>query len=184
MATYEVCPPEVRALLGELVDTHFEEIAKAELTIDLLFAYADKDKYGMRKGPALSKRGHECAAIVSKTPVKDRIRGLRDVLILIDGDHWPDWTLEQRRALLHHELTHIDIERIDGEVKHDSAGRPVVAMRPHDFEVGGFHEVIDIYGIAAMEARMLVAAAKPYAEQMEFAFGDGTKTRVKKKKAS
>ena len=183
MATYEKCPPEVREMLGELVDSHFEEIAEAELTIDLLFAHAEKDRFDQPKGPALNKNGYAAAALVSITSVKNRVRGLRDVLILIDGDNWPDWTHAQRQALLHHELTHLQLEVVGGDVKRDSAGRPKVSMRLHDFELGGFREVIDIYGIAAMEARMLIAAAEPYTEQMEFNFGDGTKTG-KRKKAS
>ena len=181
MTTYAKTPPEVRSMLGELVDQHHEHIAKSKLKIELLFAHAATDKNGNPKGPAIVKGGYECAATISLMPVKFRVLGLGDVLILIDGDRWGDWSHEDRRALLDHELCHIQLNELPllGTYATADDGRPKVELALHDIHIGGFRAVIARHGPNAVEAQLLDAATQTYRQgELDFKPAKTTKRRA------
>jgi hypothetical protein len=108
--------------------------------------------------------GWPAAATVKPTAVKDRLLGMPDVIILIDRVAWDDMEQPRQLSLLDHELTHISIMDEEGAVvdvddagkmrawKVDDAGRPVIKMRDHDWQAGGFREVIARWGRDAVDA--------------------------------
>jgi hypothetical protein len=148
MKTYSKCGDDVAQLVLALIKKHRPDLKKAEVTVDLLFV-ARTDE-----GPALTLHGYACAAVVRKLGVKDRSAGRADAEIVIDHAQWCTFEPDTRKALLHHELKHLDLA-LDNKArpKVDSAGRPVLKMRKHDHQIGWFMEVAQIYGRASIEVR-------------------------------
>ena len=172
---FEKCPPEVRAIVEKVTKDVYPDLKKSGVTFDMLFAFADRDKDDNPKGPALMKGGYVVGATVKKTSVKHRILGLADVELIIDGDEWGDRSKQEREALIDHELRHIVLEFDEtGKAIVDKAGRPIIDMRNHDFQIGGFHDVIERHGRAAFEVQLLAEAVTPHlgGEQLGFVFDD------------
>jgi hypothetical protein len=146
---------DVLKIVTSIIDEHYKELRSARVTIEALTVHSDKEGE-----PALTLRGRECGAIIRKTNTKERVAGRADAEIILDREYFKDLTARQRRALLHHELHHL-LVRLDkdDEIKRDTAGRPMLAMREHDYEVGWFHEIAGIYGADSgevMQARTLL----------------------------
>lgn len=142
--TFTPAPDDVRKMAEEVIEQYHPDIKESGLTIDYLFVKSDS-------GHALTLRGVPCFAIAKKITTKDRVKGCADCEITIDDDKWQDLTDLRRRALLDHELYHFRLDRDAEEgneegFKLDSAGRPVVSIRPHDWEFGWFEEVAKRWG--------------------------------------
>lgn len=164
MKTYTQCPPDVAELAASLIKKHRPDLRKAGVTIDLLFVATDGE------GAALQLHGYACAAVVRKLSAKDRAAGRSDAEIVIDHAQWCDLAPDTRRALLHHELHHLEL-KLDGKarVQTDSAQRPVLQLRKHDHQFGWFKEIAALYGRASLEvqqAEQLIEAGR----QSYFAF--------------
>ena len=164
MKTYTQCPPEVGELAAALIKKHRPDLKKAGVTIDFLFVATDTE------GPALTLNGYGCAAVVRKLSSKDRAAGRSDAEIVIDHAQWCDFPEVTRKALMHHELHHLEL-KLDGKarVQFDSADRPVLKLRKHDHQFGWFKEIAALYGRASLEvqqAELLIADGR----QSYFAF--------------
>lgn len=156
MKTYSKCDDSVAAIAAALIKKHRPDLKKLGVTIDFLFVAHDGE------GPALTLHGYACAAVVRKISAKDRAAGRADAEIVIDHAQWLSSSPETQKALMHHELTHLQIAT-DGKArpKADSAGRPVLKMRKHDHQIGWFMEIAQLYGDASFEvqqAKQLMAA--------------------------
>lgn len=155
MSTFLKCPAEVHALAAGILKEFpsHEPLLRAKLKIDLLFALAERDDAGNKKGVALKLGGRECLGIARRIKLKDRVMGRGDCEVSLDGDWWADASAEQQRALLDHELHHFVVE-LDGErVVTDDIGRPVVRMRKHDYEFGWFEVIAGRHGLHSMEVQ-------------------------------
>lgn len=152
--TFQRAEKDVTDLVAKVMAEAFDDLAKLKVEVDVLMAFAARDKDGEPKGCALKLHGVPCLAIVKVTSLKDRVAGLGDVRILIDGDQFPHRTAEEQEAIIHHELQHLVIARDkDGNARIDDAFRPVLKTRPHDAELGVFFATIDRYKTAAIEAQ-------------------------------
>jgi hypothetical protein len=145
MATYYHKPdPAALAILRELRIEHRQDLEDAEADIRLVFASSDKvDK------PAMTSRGQRVLGKCKVHSLADKASGTGDATITIDGFAWLTLSTGQRRALLHHELEHIDVWGSDC----DDTGRPLLKSRNADFEFDGFHRVLELYGQDAIECR-------------------------------
>jgi hypothetical protein len=173
MPTYSRPPDdvaEVDSLIADVVSAHHPDLAEAGVTYDILFSYS---KSG---GPALKLHGYPCAAIVKINSYELRAKGAADVTLKIDGDDWPDWDEDRRRALIDHECQHIIIkrDRKSGEIKTDDAGRPKLGMRLHDLVLGGFAVIAERHGPAAFEVRAAEQLRTEYG-QLLWDFGDASR---------
>lgn len=128
------------------------------------------DKNGQ---PCLKRRGSIfAAATIQKIDVKYRHTGAPDALLLIDAANWAKIKADERLALVDHELHHLMVEETEGgDAKLDGAERPVLHMREHDFEIGGFFVIMDRHGKAAGE-RKLAEFVVERARQLPLAFDD------------
>ena len=181
MATLSTAPAEVHELIGEVIREHHPDLAQAGVTVGALMAWA-------KSGDPVKLHGYPCAATVKKNSVRDRLEGKPDATITIDSDHWDGLDDRQRAALIDHELTHLvpvligTIEHKDSEGnvverepvwKTDDAGRPVLQMRLHDWQLGGFRAVAERHGSAAPEVREWQRANERF-RQSVFAWSDDT----------
>lgn len=162
MSTYQRADREAKDLLMNVMDLHHTELSEAGLKIDLLWAFGPVDKDGQKIGPAIKHQGYEAAGVAKITTLKDRAKGLGDAEIVVDGDRWPHWGEAKRRALLDHELQHLELVNIDGEDATDDLGRPLLKTRRHDHQFGWFDAVARRNGEASLEveqARALMSSA-------------------------
>lgn len=168
MSFCTVCRDQVaHALLEDVMGEDHPELARADVKVGLLWVWADgKDDC------ALSLRGVPAAAIVGSNPWIGRLQGMPDATIRIDGRHWQAIEDDARRALLSHELTHLELIRDGkGAVKPDKAGRPSLTMRVHDYEIGIFRSVIEKYGKASLDAMHVKRLADDF-HQLLFGWTD------------
>lgn len=168
MPTFQKCPQPVRDLANEILcefESH-QPLLDAKVTIDFVFAYSDKDEdTGKPLNNALSKNGCKALGICRKIPPKDRAMGRADAEISLDGDWWEEATDAEQRALLDHELHHIQVKIDKRGLVRDDLGRPVLDMRKHDYEFGWFKVVAARHGNHSMErtqARQMMCDAGQY----------------------
>lgn len=156
MPTFERCDHEVEQLARHVLskfETH-QPLVESGATIDFVFAYADlDDKTGARVNDALTKNGVKALGIARAVPPKDRALGRRDAEIALDGDWWKEAQPEEKEALLDHELHHLVPKTSKGILVRDDKGRPMLWMRPHDYEFGWFSIVAKRHGRASVEVK-------------------------------
>src|SRR5262245_4301901 len=156
MSTF-VSAEEVGPLVMKLVERNYPDLG--DVTYNLLFAHGPRDENGQIKAPALKLHGYPCCAIIKINSLEQRVAGLADVTIKIDGDEWPDWDDRRRAAILDHELYHL-VPFIKGKaIQTDDAGRPKLKLRNHDWQLGGFAEIVRRHGDHAVEAVAFRATA-------------------------
>ena len=172
MATYRKADGEVSAIIAELMQDYHSDLVEAGVRVGARFAFAAVDcKTGEPKGPALKKFGVACAAQVRVVSQKDRVAGLPDCIIDIDGEAWEkDWSADRQRAVLDHELEHIEIARDqDGAVKLDDCNRPKLKLKPDDYCINGFEVIAKRWGDSASEVESARRVADEYG-QLLFGF--------------
>lgn len=164
MATwYETAPDDVASLAKQLIRRSHHDLIKAEATITYLFARNND-------GPALTKNSWPAKAIAKINSLRDRVAGLADCMILIDGKQWQDWSAGHRVAVLDHELHHFEVcFNKAGAIRYDDANRPKIRIRPHDFEFGGFHLMAQRHGTDSAEIMAVSNVSKIWV-QMELPF--------------
>lgn len=157
MATYTTPTDDQERLLVEVMQTYHQRLVGVGVTIGMLVAYAPVDKEGNPTGSALKVRGVPALAKVRIVPLPQRVAGLCDAEITIDGDRWTFLSREERLAVLDHELTHLDVQADGDDVVRDDHGRPKLKMRPHDHEFGWFDEVAERHKGNSIEAQQAQA---------------------------
>jgi len=152
-STYQQAGDEVREMAKSLVLQYHNELAEFDVKIDYVFAFGEIDEETNEKlAPAIKHNGWPAAGLASRTKLKDRVKGMGDCEILLDGDEWPKMTYAQQLALLDHELEHFEIKRDKfGNVEKDDIDRPKITMREHDRQHGWFDNIARRHGINSME---------------------------------
>lgn len=146
--TYERAPKEILEIIASLVEEYHPTTKEAGVTFDVLLATSDS-------GPAVKLNGWPCNATVKIVGGIERMKGAADIEIKIDAEKYEELTDDERRALLDHELYHVQPIPDDalGGYKKDAYGRPRIKMRPHDVQVGWFKEIAERHGSASMERK-------------------------------
>jgi Putative phage metallopeptidase len=155
--TYVPAPDEVEDLLHEVLLAHHPDLIAADVTFGVLMAANDEDD-------AITHHGYPALAVIKVTNHKDRVLGLPDCSLAIDAAWWNTASIEERKAILDHEATHL-VLMLDkqGAVKTDDCNRPKLKLRPHDLELGVFLEIVDRHSKNSQEAQAylgLVATMK------------------------
>jgi len=129
---------------------YHSELDDFEATINVLWIDRRTDEDGeWVDGPLLTHNGYSALATIRKTPERDRLLGVADAILSINGEFYRDLDDAGRDALIDHELEHLEIARRNNdEVLWDDAGRPKLRLRKHDWQLGGF---LSIARIAHME---------------------------------
>lgn len=149
---WELVGNDVDKLIALAAGAHYPEITDTGLTIRALYATAGEDE-----GPPLAINKYPQAAIIKATSARDRIAGKADVELFIDKAQWGELSKDERAALIDHELHHIEFKRHPqkkgGGIKYDCAQRPCIGMKMHDWQIGGFREIAERHGDAALEVQ-------------------------------
>lgn len=173
--TYRKAAPDdgADALVERLIRTQHQELKNCGVTIQVMLAHAaTNEETGQTEGPAVLLHGYPCCAIVKVNSLKDRAEGKRDATITLDGDNWKDWPEPKRLAILDHELQHL---QLTGKV--DDCGRPKLKVRLHDWQLGGFHAIVQRHEAEAVEYQQ-IAAAWAKVEQQTFGWDDSPARRA------
>jgi len=142
--------------LTKIRNEHHEELRDHDVQVGLLFARAGRDQHGEATSHPIKFAGVPVVARVRRTSVKERIWCPYDAVIEVDEDRWEGMSEDERVAVIDHELTHVVVAK-------DKAGaaiigddlRPQIAMRPDDWMLTGFAEVVKRHGRAAIEAQAI-----------------------------
>jgi len=160
MPTYRKASAEVNQIVEEMVEKFHGPLRDAGVQIECLFAYALTDDNGDSTGPALKLGGYPCNAVVRVLNLKDRTVGRGDAEIVIDGDQWDTWDDEQKRALIDHEIEHLELKTDDDGVIRDDLGRPKLRLRKHDHQFGWFDSIARRHGAASFEVQQFAGIVK------------------------
>jgi hypothetical protein len=154
MPTYQRANDGILAMMEEIREKFHGQLTEADVSTGLLLAYGSRNQDGERTSDALTKGGLRLAGLAKVVGLRERTAGLPDTLVVMDGDRWDDWSEEKQKALIDHELTHFEVQfepEIPGVWKTDDLGRPIVKIKPHDFEVGWFESVARRWGVSSFE---------------------------------
>lgn len=157
--TYEQAGTDVEEVRQRLATRYYNWMNEQVVTFNLILSHGPVNKFGERTAPAIMLHGHRAAATVKINSLKDRLKGLNDVTIEIDGDDWPEWSAEKRAAAMDHQLYHIkNHTNADGSPKLDNCGRPYLTLKKHDFHFGGFAAIADRHRDFAFEVKAVEEA--------------------------
>jgi hypothetical protein len=181
--TIAKAPPEVAEACQRMMEKWHPDLVAAGATVSLLWASNDK-------GPSVKLHGRPCCAVVWVNSLRDRIEGKRDATIEVSAEWWQAATPEERDSVMDHELYHLvpergpdipDHEEVEGSpgelrkvwrpsYKLDEVGRPALRLKLHDWDLGGFAEIVRRHGPAAIERQAFLGVAKAY-EQVLLEWG-------------
>lgn len=174
---YERCTEDVGEVADELIRKfHTELIIKGKpVEIDYLFAQLEPDSNGDRPtGAAVKLHGIACYAKVKIVSAKDRAIGRKDAEVVIDKDQWEKMPAGKRRALLDHELEHLEVKRDSaGFMVLDAYERPRLRLRHHDWDLGWFNSIAERhnqFSIEVQQARRLANESGKLYFQAELPF--------------
>lgn len=147
------------ALLNSAITSYHAELEEVKVRVGILMvaAVVDPEEGGEHEPPpALTDKGSAIAARIRLTNPKERVYVPFDAMIEIDEGRWKELEEPSRRALLDHELTHLAVCRDkDNFPLTTSDVRPKLAMRPDDWKLTGFGEVVKRHGAASLESMAL-----------------------------
>jgi hypothetical protein len=173
MATiYEKADDQLVAQMQRMLNTWHPGLRDAGVKVDVVVAHARKDDHGQPMGPAIKHHGVVVAAYVRILGLKDRVMGRGDAEIVLDGDRWDEWATEKQNALFDHELEHLQLRTDAGVVVRDDFNRPLLKIKPHDYEFGWFLSIAERHGEMSFEREQ---AEKIFVEngQLLFPFAAG-----------
>ena len=144
--TYSKAAADVLSIVKSTTSKFHGEVEKAGVTIDVLMAYNPD-------GHAVTHGGYPAQAKVKIVSLKDRAKGCKDAEIIIDDRNWDKLSDAERKALIDHELEHLEVQYEEGEVKIDDLGRPKLKIKKHDWQMGWFDVIARRHGESSPEVR-------------------------------
>lgn len=191
--TYIDVIEDYRDTIRELAEEHHRHLLApqihSDVQIECIAVFAPRDEDGLvADGPAITVHGAPAIARIRITRLEERVAGRGDAVIWIDGDQFPLLPERTQRAVLDHELEHLEVKiGDDGQVKMDDIARPLLRIKPHDFQVGWFSSVAKRHGRHSFEvhqAQTLMTASQLWFPDFAVAeAGEGQEKRSKKAEA-
>jgi hypothetical protein len=155
------------AIVGRIV---IERIASREHLKDAMVGYLFRSHEVSSKGKIEAATAHLASQLITggggkywnnmlQLKIIEICGSQPDFIILIDQHIWAGLDLEQRVALIHHELMHCEQERDEfGAPKFSKlTGQPMWRIQGHDIEE--FSEVVAMHGVWNQELAEFVTAA-------------------------
>jgi hypothetical protein len=149
-AIYSLADKDTELLCEDLVANYHADLDTAGATFNIVFALRDPEDESDK--PVLANKGHRVFGISKIHSLKERLLGLADAEILLDGDAWPSMNGKAKRAALDHQLQYFEVKRDkEGEFVYDDLQRPVLKMRLSDRSYDWFDAVAERHGEHSME---------------------------------
>jgi len=144
---YDLPDQDMLAKLKEISTSYHAELLEANANIGIIVCRREgKDGESMEAfAPALAR--------VRVTSRKARLHTEHDAIIEICHFRWNNASSATQRALLDHELTHLELRMYKDELSLDDLGRPKLRLRKDEIELTAFTEVIARHGADAVEWR-------------------------------
>jgi hypothetical protein len=184
---YELADPSIHDLAREIMEAHhgnqesvdpttgevqLRNLRMADGTYPRLCILMATDDDPEGDGNPVKLHDRTCAAVISIIPYKQRVDKRADAEIIIDAERWKKFSQRTRRALLDHEITHLEFKiDDDGFVQTDDAGRPKLRLRDHDWDVTGFRSIAQRYGDDSIDVMNLRQLQKDYGDVMAIGVG-------------
>lgn len=141
-----------KKLCSQLIRLYHSDMDSIAARVDVLFCFRAEEG----EEPALSKDGNRIPGISKVISLKDRVKGMGDVEILIDGDAWGAMSDKEKAALLDHQLECFEAKRDkEGDFILDDIDRPTFRIRPHDRVVRFYDTVAQRHRSDSMEVKQL-----------------------------
>lgn len=158
--------PEVAKIADELILKHHDHLNRVDVTIKCLFRHPAAKSHGRVVYGKAGKVGGRSAYLVAlEHDVRvDEGEPVDFFVIEIAHEPWQGLTESQRRALVDHELCHLDVE-LD-----DISGDRKLGTRGHDLEE--FREVVQRHGLWQPSVAKFTEVAK--AAQLAFPINPGS----------
>lgn len=153
MSIYTKAGSEVYEKMNSLITGYYGDLEECQVKIGVLFAHPN-GKTPDR--PALTRNGHRTFSKVRIIGLQDRVAGMPDAQIILDGPNWMDdyTTDEQRMELLDRELYCLEIKRgKDKAVQTDDASRPKLKLRKYDYMITGHDSILRRHGKDSLAMR-------------------------------
>jgi hypothetical protein len=157
MSTYNPANKEVLDLVDEILHRYeeHEQLVEIGVKLDVLMAYGKENKSG-EVSAAIKHHGVKAIGLMKRNGLKERVLGHGDALLTIDGNWYATASDAERRALIDHELYHLDLKRDETmAVEVDDAQRPKILLRPHTHEFGWFALIAKRHGQASQECKQM-----------------------------
>lgn len=166
MPSYAAGTKDLHDIIKRVCNAHHPDLKKAKVTFAPLFVHAAEDAEGDPKGAAIVHQGREVLAKTRVINVRDRVHGLADIEIMVDGDRWEELDDAQQEALIDQQLESLELRRENesGEVILDDIGRPKIIIRPPDFIVAGYRAVCERHGVNAPEVIAMRKVEEDYGQ--------------------
>lgn len=146
-------PPAVEKLIRLVMEEYHGDLLGEKARVRAVMVEGARNKYGELTAPALTAFGVAAAAKIRVANPRERVLCECDVILQIDADGWSDLTEAQKRSLLDHELTHIQVKRDkNGLTKRRDDGSAVFESIPDDYCINGFFAVMQRHKSDSMEA--------------------------------
>lgn len=158
MAACKQADEETRRLLETAREKWHEDLVDADVAIALLFT------------EGLKHKGWPAIAEVKIESQRSRVLGVDDATVTIDQDRWALLSMEQKLAVLDHELEHLVVETEEnGDVSLDECSRPKLRIKDHDYQFGWFNKIAERHGKNAIEVQQATQLHEAHG-QLYFAF--------------
>ncbi len=168
MATFRKAEASVCKMVVQCAQKYHPTLVSVGVTVETLMAHGQVNKDGEITGPALKKNGVRAEAMIRRTSHKDRVAGLSDAILYLDGDTWGGHSEPRQIALIDHELTHLElVEDGDGGYVLDDCFRPKLKLKPHDAEIGVFFSVMQKHGSEALDTALCAQLAQDTREYIQ-----------------
>lgn len=150
---------DAEPIIRSLTQKHYPDLAKAEVTFQVLECEG-----------GVKLHGRDVTDVVKVLKLEDRASGSEDVRIVLDADEWETASKNRRTAILDHALAHLEVvrDKKSDKIKLDDVGRPRIRIRQHDFELGGFYDVVRRHKEQSVEAQHIAYFANQLKQQAEF----------------
>ena len=157
---YSKADEELVATIREVMKQHHEDKHIEGVSVDCLLAHTDRIG-----GTAIKSRGTYALACIRITSLIERVMGMADAIMIIDNFSMQSWKDARLRAVIDHELEHIQLirDKKNNSPRRDDHDRPMLGIKQHDYQFGWFEGPVKHYGYDAVEydqAAQLVAVAK------------------------
>lgn len=146
---------EIHKLVTELVREHHDHLRNASIA------------YCWMIGNKGDKDGRLILGKMKKASELDRELHAWDLCLLLNRETWRVFSIEQKRALVDHELCHADLNLgKDGEPVEDPHGKKTYRIRKHDIEE--FAAVVRRHGIYKADLERFAEALEQGRQQQLF----------------